>query len=302
MVPILTLMKVRQAALAGLGQVVRGQWPELLLHPALLIVLLVSWRLLTGWLTADVAMLMTVASSLLMLGLGAWLLHQSTPPEARHGLAESVAIPWRSSVAPLVVMATIQALQGQAGMLVLGLLAPASAVGVYGQATRGATLVVFFLNAALPAVAPVVADLYEAGDRAGLEKVVQRTARTTTMLSLPVALGLIVFGRWFLAIFGPAFVAGAPALAVLCVAQMANVAYGPVGTVLIMTGHERVVARVVGIAAIVNIVVSVSLIPRFGIMGSAIGSAVSVVLWNVMLAREAQRRVGVDATCFGGWR
>jgi O-antigen/teichoic acid export membrane protein len=298
LVPILTLMKVRQAALSGLGHVVQGQWPELLLHPAVVIGVVGGWWIAGRAVSAEAAMGVTVASSALMLILGAWLLRERLPDEARQTRAGRIDLPWRASVAPLVAMATILALQGQADVLLLGLLAPPAMVGVYGAASRGALLVVFFLNAALPALSPAVAELHAAGKRDELERVVVTMARTTTLLSLPVAVGLMVFGRWYLAIFGHAFVEGIVPLAILCVGQIVNVCCGPVGTVLIMAGHERVVVRIVGMSAAINLAVSAALIPTFGPVGAAIGAASSMALWNVLMVREVRLRVGIESTCF----
>lgn len=298
MVPILTLMKVRQAALAGLGEVALGQWPELLLHPATVTALVAIWWLATGQVLAHVAMFFTVLSSAAMLVVGACLLHRTMRQAAQSEPLPPLRLPWRETLWPLTLMSGVQGIQAQADMLLLGLLAPAAAVGAYGVASRGGQLVTFFLLAAVPALGPATASLYASGDRPELERLAVTTARTTTLLTLPVALGLILFGRWALALFGPGFPAGAPALAILACGQFVNVACGPVGTVLIMTGHERIVLRRVGVAAVANAALSAVLIPFLGALGAAMGSATGTILWNVLLAWDVRQRLGIHATAF----
>ena len=299
LVPILTLMKIRQAALTGLGQVVRGQWPEMLVQPILLLSLLLGWWVISGHTaTAVTALAITVFCSAVVLILGAWLLHKSTPPAAVQARAEPVSLPWRESLLPLIAMGTIQMLQSQSDTLLLGMLADTRAVGLYGVASRGAQLILFFLMAAVPALGPTVASLHAAGDRASLERVVVKTARTTFLLSLPVGLGLIVLGRWYLLLFGPEFAQGATVLALLSAGQLVNVACGPVGIVMIMTGQETAAARLISIAAVTNVVLSGALIPLWGITGAAIGSTASTILWNVLLVFAVRRTVGIRSTAF----
>ncbi|MDQ3564372.1 MAG: polysaccharide biosynthesis C-terminal domain-containing protein [Pseudomonadota bacterium] len=94
------------------------------------------------------------------------------------------------------------------------------------------------------------------------------SARVVLLVSLPVALSMIIFGRWILlTVFGLEFVSGATALAILSAAQIVNAAMGSVGLLLIMTGHERDTATGVGIAAAVNVTLNVLLIPVWGLKG-----------------------------------
>jgi O-antigen/teichoic acid export membrane protein len=300
MVPVLTLMKVRIAALSGLRQVVRGQWPELLVQPLLLSVLVaVVWASAGRTLTPTSAMGLTVGSSAVALLLGAWLLRRSLPEPAVHATALSVILPWRQSVAPLVAMGTIQILQSQADTLLLGALTDARSVGIYSTAYRGGLLVTFFLMATTPALGPAVASLYSARKIDELQRLTTGTARTTFLLSLPIGVGMIVFGYWYLLLFGQQFTEGATALAILAVGQLVNVACGPVGVVMTMTGQERIAARVIGVAAIANLVAGALLIPVWGVQGAAIGAVISMIVWNVLLVFEARRRLGVDCTCLG---
>ena len=166
----------------------------------------------------------------------------------------------------------------------------------------GISVVVFFMMAAAPALAPVVASLHAAQETAGLERVVVNTARTTFLLSLPVALGLIIFGRWYLVLFGPEFTEATVPLTILSIGQLVNVACGPVGMIMIMTGQEGTAARLITVAAVANVVLCASLIPLWGMNGAAIGSAGSLVLLGALLVVEVRRKIGIQCTCVGRLR
>lgn len=300
MVPILSLMKVRQAALTGSRQIVRGQWPEFLVQPLLLsLFVTAAWVFMNHRVTPTLAAASCVASSGVVLLLGAWLLRRNLPEAALHGRVHSLTLPWRESIFPLVSLGTIQIVHSQTDTLLLGALTDAHSVGIYGTAYRGALLVSFFLMATTPALGPAVASLYSARDIAGLQRLVTGAARTTSLLSLPVGLGMIAFGHWYLLLFGRQFTEGATALAILAVGQLVNVTCGPVGVVMMMTGHERAATRIIAIAAITNLGVSGALIPIWGSVGAAVGACASMIVWNVLLVVEARRHIGIDCTAFG---
>lgn len=125
----------------------------------------------------------------------------------------------------------------------------------------------------------------------GLQRPTTPTGRTTFLLSLPVGLGMIFFGRWFPASVRAAVYGGGRALSILATGQLVNVDRGPVGAVMMMTGHERVAMRVMTFTAITNLGVSAILIPIWGLLGAAVGAFTSVIIWNVLLVWEANRHL-----------
>jgi O-antigen/teichoic acid export membrane protein len=102
-----------------------------------------------------------------------------------------------------------------------------------------------------------------------------------------------------MAVFGPEFERGSTALSILLVGQVVNVAAGPVGVLLTMTGHEKRVAAAVGASACCNLLLNLLLIPRFGIEGAAVASAVSLILWNAAMLLWSLRRLRINPTVFG---
>ena len=98
------------------------------------------------------------------------------------------------------------------------------------------------------------------------------------------------------AVFGEEYADGRIALAILCVGQLTNALVGSVGFLLNMTGNERDVAKGFAIAAIINIALNLVLIPLFGIEGAAFATAVSMMVWNVLLYRQARAKLGIDSS------
>jgi O-antigen/teichoic acid export membrane protein len=61
-----------------------------------------------------------------------------------------------------------------------------------------------------------------------------------------------------------------------------------------MTGHERPAQRIVWVAALVNLGLNLWAIPRFGIEGAAVATALSMALWNVAAAVAVKRLLGLS--------
>ena len=51
---------------------------------------------------------------------------------------------------------------------------------------------------------------------------------------------------------------------------------GPAGNVLLMTGHEGIAVRGIGIGLLANLVLGILLVPLFGVTGGAVAFAASL--------------------------
>lgn len=299
-VPLLALTRVWGAAIRGLGRVVIGQIPDMVLRPAVLIAVLGIWLLAGAGavLTAPTAMALHAAATAAGLAVAGWLLWRSAPSGFSQARADWQAVPdwWRAAI-PFVFLGGLQIINNQADILMLGLLRSDAEVGVYRVVVQMATLVVFGLHAVNQVTQPQFARLYEQGDRQRMQSLATRTARAVTGLALiPVTL-FIVFGAPLLAtVFGTDYAPGATPLAILALGQLFNAAMGSVGMILNMTGHERDTMRGLGVAAVANVILNLMLIPLYGATGAAAATAVTLVVWNSVLVWTVYRRTGVVST------
>jgi O-antigen/teichoic acid export membrane protein len=124
--------------------------------------------------------------------------------------------------------------------------------------------------------------------------------RATLVDGTRIALGLIAGVTVCLAAFadrvvllwmGPGFGESLPALYVLAAAGIVLVAAGPLGNLLLARGRHRVVAFSCLGEALANVVLSILLVRRYGIVGAAIGTAISVTISNVMIQMPAACRL-----------
>jgi len=140
-----------------------------------------------------------------------------------------------------------------------------------------------------------------AGGRAGaLRETMVEGTRIALVLVTGVTICVIGFGRPLITRWmGPGFEAGVVPLYVLALTGVVLVGQGPLGNILLGTGRHRLVAFVSLGEAVANLVLSLLLVRRFGLLGVAVGTAIPVVLANLfILLPAACRQVDVPVTAF----
>jgi O-antigen/teichoic acid export membrane protein len=183
---------------------------------------------------------------------------------------------------PVLLVTSINLVMGWTDILVLGICADAKQVGIYGISTRIALLAAFVLGAINIVVAPQFAALHAEGNVAALRRLAQQSAFWTSVVAAPALLVLVLVPDLILQLFGPQFKEGAWALRILAVGQFVNLATGPVGTLLLMTGHEKLMRNNVAASAALNLLGNLALVPPYGAVGAAASTAFSLAFMNIV--------------------
>ena len=236
--PLLALLRLQQGAIQGLGSVVVAQVPQALLVPGLFLIL-VGLLYLGRSLTAPTAIgAYILATALALLWSTRWL-RAHLAGDSSEDFNGKHTSHWLRSAWPLFVVSTAGMLHDQVTVILLGTLANSETAGIFDVARKVAALVSIGLVVIGMPLAPLVAHLHASGENARLRHVLVRSSRAGLLISLPIAGGLMIFGRWVLSMFGEAFESGHIALTILCLGQIVNVEVGAVALVLNMTGHAR---------------------------------------------------------------
>ncbi len=171
----------------------------------------------------------------------------------------------------------------QADIVILGMFTSAETVGIYGVASRLVLLVYFPMMAFATAIPSLISSIHTSGDMAELRKVVSESTRWILSTAMPIILILFLEGEYILKYFyGPEFAAGYIVLLILTLGQLVKAGAGLVGVILQMTGEHKVYMKVNIIWGIVNIILNVLLVPRFGMIGAAISTAVCLAMIDII--------------------
>jgi O-antigen/teichoic acid export membrane protein len=103
---------------------------------------------------------------------------------------------------------------------------------------------------------------------------------------------IVVFGPEVMGIFGEAFGAGVTALVIVAVAQLYSSSVGPAPRMLAMTDNQNFAMIATSVAAVTGVIVSFILIPRFEVLGAAIGMATAIIVENTGTMFAVKWRLG----------
>jgi len=285
LVPILALVRIRCSVVRAFGGVVSALVPDRAVRDGMLIGLLAiaSWGF--GWtLNAPFVMVATLISSALgLICAGVAMRHRR--PRAVDGIVPVYdAAARRRAAIPLVILGATEALMNRTGVILLGWIADTKNAGIYSLAFNIALVVTLPRIAVNTLFAPEISNLYARGDKVTMQVLITKAASWTFCAGACIAAALFILAGPLLAWFGAGYEAGVPALRTLLISQVMAASAGSQLYVMTMTGHERGAAVLLVCCAMINAGASAVLVGMFGLIGAAIGTAVSLVVWNAAMA------------------
>ncbi len=190
---------------------------------------------------------------------------------------------------PLMFVTILQTFMHWMDILMLGYFTDATTVGLYHPAARTAGLLQALLLSFLSIYAPMMAQFHSEGDRKKMDSTYKLVSRWLLMCAIPISAIFIIFPGKVLLLFGPEYLPSAKILVILTWATFIQAIFGAAGPTLSMSGHTKLVLwNTIG-AFLLNFGLNIFLIPRYGIIGAAIATLIS--LTAVGFARTIQ--VGV---------
>lgn len=194
---------------------------------------------------------------------------------------------------PMLMTASMQFFIGQTGVVLLAMFRTESEVGYYSVAVSLATLTVFVLQAINSMAAPKFSELFHAGKVDDLFYIAKKSTKLIFWTTTPILLFLIILGKPVLTLFyGNDFVLAYPAMVFLILGQFVNSISGSTGHFLNMTGHQKIFRNIMYGAALINIVLTLILIPRYGINGAAFAGMISMFFWNIFSLQYIKSKYG----------
>jgi O-antigen/teichoic acid export membrane protein len=258
-------------------------------QPVLALSLLGAFYLLGGRITAVIGS--DIVSAMIATLIALFFVHRLLPNIFRMPMKQRLVLPQVLQFsAPSALAGIFAVFVVWFGRLIVGYYLPASQGGIYQAASQLSTIFAIVLAAFGAIQAPLYVEAQRKGDWAQLEHHYRVGTKWGLYLSLPVFVTLILMPREIMVtLFGPAYAEGWLALSILSVGQLVNIATGTVGVLLVMTGNNITWLRQSGLAFVVNLALSIILVPRLGIIGSAISTSLSLSLLFISGILRARR-------------
>ena len=122
-----------------------------------------------------------------------------------------------------------------------------------------------------------MSQLHNEGDFSEMSHLYKLVSRWMITFAIPVSLIFIIYPSKMMLLFGPDYMAGSSVLVILTVATFIQAALGAASPALGMSGYTRLTLWNSLGAFILNIVLNVVLIPKYGIIGAAWATLISLV-------------------------
>ncbi|HEY3335543.1 MAG TPA: flippase [Candidatus Limnocylindrales bacterium] len=184
--------------------------------------------------------------------------------------------------------------------VLIAALLPITSVGLYNVAFKAASGIAYLAGPFVQVLFPAAASYAARDERARLRDLVVGGTRLSLVLTLPAVVWLVVLGPRILAAWvGPGYDDAVPALRVLSLVFLLGALQAPSAVLLRGIGEVRAIAAVVAAEYVVNIILTVTLLPVVGIVGAAIGTLVPQSISGLIVVPWlACRAVGVGYRTF----
>ena len=200
---------------------------------------------------------------------------------------------WLAISLPILMVEGFYLLLSYTDVLVLQQFRSSEEVGVYFAVVKTLALVSFIHYAMSATTAHRFAEYHAIGDQARLSAYVAHAIKWTFWPSLAATFLLLALGKPLLWLFGPQFVSGYDIMFVAAIGLVVRSAIGPVERLLNMLGHQHICALAYALAFVMNVVLCIALVPRFGGHGAAAATSISLVFETVLLFWIVRKRLGL---------
>ncbi|AWN38239.1 lipopolysaccharide biosynthesis protein [Methylobacterium radiodurans] len=302
LLPLLTFQDYLEGVARSQNWVVLAILPTYLLRQLVMVSALTTAMLAGAPPRAEVAMACMLLAAALSTALQALVLSARLRRVLPAGPRRFRARHWLRTCLPIALVDLATTAFGFVDVLLLGLLMPPAAVGLYFAATRVQQFMAFVPFAATAATAQRFSAAHARHDRDGLARLVRLQGRATAAATLAAGLAVLAAGPPLLALFGDGFAAGVPVLAVLVLGGVAASVFGPGEDLLTMLGGERLCAAITLAALLLAVLFGLCLIPAFGLLGAAASMAAATVLRAAALAWAARAMHGLATPVWSGVR
>ncbi len=197
---------------------------------------------------------------------------------------------------PLMLVDMMYEVMGWADTMLIGFFSTEEAVGFYNAARPIGAFVSIGLTVSHFIYSPLVAELYAQEKFRENEVIYTVLTKWVCAMAFPIALLFILFPETILGtFFGEEYIVATIPLQIIAAVYFVNNLMGPNGATLTAYGKTKFLMYATFIAAITNIVLNSIMIPRFGIIGAASATGISIIGVNVIRIFKLNKIAGIHS-------
>ena len=200
--------------------------------------------------------------------------------------ATGLSMPWRAVLGyslPLMTSDLLFAVLNTSDVVLLGRFHDSESVAAYRVVLPAAKLNQFVMASFALLFVPMVSRLLERGDRDGVSDLYWRTAAWIAVATFPLfAIPFTMADDVTAAMFGEVYRSSGTYLSLLALGYYFNAALGFNGLTVKTAGRVRYTIVISLVAVITNIGLNFLLIPRYGALGAAIATLITLIAHNLL--------------------
>src|SRR3989338_3355275 len=167
-------------------------------------------------------------------------------------------------------------------LLILGLYRPIEEVGIYNTALPTATLLSILPGGIIVLFLPIMTELFTSKNRTEFETTYYSCGRWIFFSIIPLFLFIMLFSKEILAlVFGSIYGTGGAALSMLAIGYLVYHTLSPSIEILNVHKKTHIVLFNTTVSALLNIILNLLLIPKYGMLGGAFATTLSMCLLGI---------------------
>ena len=299
LLPFLAFINYYSSVLRALHKIKASLLPFYVLLPiSTSVICYVYYLIHSEKILVDAAVFIYLCCALFIFVLIAFRLKKEVSPHIKAVSAEYDRKLWLSVSFTIFIISVITLVLKRVDILFVSYYFGNTHAGIYAVAAMISSFVPFGLTVVDYVFAPRISELFESKQYEKLQKMISNTSRIIFFITLPIAFIVIVFGKFILQIFGTAFIASYLPLIILTAGQLVNAWTGMVAAMMTMTGNQKIFLLVYLFAGVLDVALNSILVPKLGMNGAAIASAVSLAVLNMVMYFIVKKKLMIKSSAF----
>lgn len=218
------------------------------------------------------------------------------PPEAKQGPRQKDMPAWIKAGVPIWGAALCIRTTQHIAVILAGLTLTLTDAALFFAAMKTARLLSMPLDAGSVIGQPMLGRALHSDRPSDGQKICNILSLGVSAVSALGYIFLILAGAFVLGLFGEAYIPAYNAMLIIGIGVLFNAMSGPTGFIMISAGAERLNLLYLFISNAVGLIAVVVLGTLYGLEGAALGYAIGLIGWNVMVWLWSRRELGIDPT------
>lgn len=189
---------------------------------------------------------------------------------------------------PLMFFSLVAGILPWIDTIVLGYYQNVAIVGIYNVAVPIAMLLNFSGEIFMQLFFPLITREYSLKNIKAIRELSKQVGKWIFMINLPILIIMLIFpGTIINFLFGPEYISASNPLRILAIGFFISSIFMVSDNLIAIIGKSRLSLINIIIASIFNFILNILLVPKYGMMGAALGTMFAFILWSLLRASQA---------------